>query len=114
MISAWQDQDFEGVAKLFDELWGWELEGSEQEKRDISDLYIAGSALASNRLRVIRENGDIAAYLGSVFYQMLRRSRGFKIRALFVRLPPSWNRACVIHLSVWSPWSLTISQRSQP
>lgn len=70
MISAWQDQDFEGVAKLFDELWGWELEGSEQEKRDISDLYIAGSALACNRLRVIRENGDIAAYLGSVFYQM--------------------------------------------
>ena len=39
MISAWQDQDFEGVAKLFDELWGWELEGSEQEKRDISDCW---------------------------------------------------------------------------
>ena len=76
MISAWQDQDFEGVAKLFDELWGWELEGSEQEKRDISDLYIAGSALASNRLRVIRENGDIAAYLGSVFYQNAPQEQG--------------------------------------
>lgn len=83
MISAWQDQDFEGVAKLFDELWGWELEGSEQEKRDISDLYIAGSALACNRLRVIRENGDIAAYLGSVFYQNAPQEQGIQNPSAF-------------------------------
>ena len=77
-VSAWRDEDFEGVAGLFDDLWGWELEGSEQEKRDISDLYIAGSALACNRLRVVRADGEVAAYLGSVFYENPPQGEGLE------------------------------------
>lgn len=67
-VCAWRDDDFEGVAGLFDALWGWELEGSEQEKRDISDLYVAGAVLECNRLRVIRLEGRVVAFLGSIFY----------------------------------------------
>lgn len=68
-ICAWQDAYFSGVSRLFDELWGWELEGTEQEKRDISDLYVAGAMLASNHLRVVRQDNQTAAFLGSIFYK---------------------------------------------
>ena len=68
-ICAWQDDCFQGVSDLFDELWGWELEGSDAEKRDIADLYIAETLLACNRLRVIKEAGTVAAFLGAVFYE---------------------------------------------
>lgn len=78
VVSEWQDAYFDGVAKLFDELWGWELEGSEREKRDIADLYIAGALLACTRLRVIREQDRTAAFLGSVLYENTPEELGLK------------------------------------
>lgn len=84
-VSAWQDAYFEDVSELFDELWGWELDGSKQQKRDIADLYIAGALLACNRLRVVREQGKTAAFLGSILYDNPQPGLALENRAAFER-----------------------------
>ncbi len=48
--------DFYGVASIFDEIWGWELEGAAQAERARLALFYTAAALASgNWARVVRE-----------------------------------------------------------
>lgn len=52
VIRPFEDRDFEAVAGMFHETWGWELEGPESVKLDLAAYYVAGIVAKSTTLLV--------------------------------------------------------------
>ena len=61
LIRRFESRDFSAAVDLFDEIWGWELEGDAAEKADLAVLYVAGIIAESNHLAVAEIDGAVCA-----------------------------------------------------
>ncbi len=59
VVRHYQDADFDDLVRMFDETWGWELEGDEEENRALAVLYIALALLGSTEVFVAQYEGRV-------------------------------------------------------
>lgn len=72
-IRHFRDSDFTAVASIFDEIWGWELKGTQEEKDALATLYVAGNLMQANFVRVAEVDGKtLAVVMGKVFNASLK------------------------------------------
>lgn len=61
LIRRYEARDLSAAVGLFDDIWGWELEGDAAEKADLALLYVAGIIAECNHLAVAEVDGEVRA-----------------------------------------------------
>lgn len=62
-VRTYADSDFESVVRIFDAIWGWELEGDQEEKHTLAAHYIAAALAGSNYVRVAEHEGNVVGIM---------------------------------------------------
>lgn len=60
-VRHFRDEDFYDLVAMFDETWGWELKGTDEDKLALATLYIACAVAGSDRVFVAEANGKAVA-----------------------------------------------------